>query len=217
MGMACNVLILPTPVVSLFQRGIYTVLQALAAYDEALQNSLLTVVHVDADKTEALLLLGQQKIQLQQLMQAPYGAYPEWVYEVGFNPALGGGFRFFLIHIERIIELYFAMEYLVHRLNKEALPQELLEAVIKVMHFNHEGMLMLMHYFKHHQWQDTSSDLMSDMFDLQKALANAVPAHLGLLDISSDYVMLTDLVRNIKDIRELLLQLIESLPKASNA
>ena len=59
-------------------------------------------------------------------------------------------------------------------------------------------------------------DYTSDIVELEKRLNNIVPANMELLDISADNLYLTAIVRDIKDLRGILLQLINSLPSKTS-
>lgn len=195
-----------------FRQGLVPLLDALIPYSKALMHSFL---HPDANQKE----LFEKKMQVEQNLQSQGGQYPEWVYELGFNPGLRSGFRFFLITIERIVELFFSMNYLISR-HAESLtsPQPdvkaLADAITTAMKKNQELLLILANYLARNVIEKTHSDFTSDIVELENALRRIVPNKLELLDISPDNITLTAFVRDIKDMRGLLLQLVMALPAA---
>src|SRR5262249_28366471 len=93
--------------------------------------------------------------------------------------------------------------------------QELKAAMASAMEKNEELLAVLFDYFTHHHITFFSAaDFTSDITTLENTLRNVLPTHLELLDLSPDYVVLTTFVRDIKDIRQILLQLVTSLPAA---
>ncbi len=146
------------------------------------------------------------------LLGAYQGTYPEWVYEVGFNPGLRSGYRFFLINLERIIEVFFSMDYLLSQHINIVLLENMSDHLALAMQKNQELLGILIEYFENKKIKNTQSDFTSDVAELEKALHRIVPDNLELLDTSPNYILLTALVRDFRDLRGLLLQLVMSLP-----
>lgn len=141
--------------------------------------------------------------------------YPEWVYEPGFNPGLRSGFRFFLIYLERVADYYLTLNNLLaEKLNKNLL-QDLKEPILQVIDKNNELLTILKNYLDQATFPETHSNYTGDIITLEKEAAQFIPSHLELLDISPDYVNLTATIRNLKDTRETLLQLVSALPNHS--
>ena len=213
-GILCTQCVLPIRYDKEFRQALIPILQVLDDYSRALK------AYFEHGKDEEN-RCWEKKLDMERVLQIQQGLYPEWVYEVGFNPGLRAGFRFFLINLERITDIFFSMHYLVSRHAEHIfLPKEdqglqaLRHAMAHCMQKNEELLVILMGYFKDNQLKDIQSDFTSDMTELENMLRLVVPVTLELLDISPDYVTLTALVRDIKDMRKLLLQLVMSLPVA---
>ncbi|MFZ2315225.1 MAG: hypothetical protein WAW86_06170 [Gammaproteobacteria bacterium] len=138
--------------------------------------------------------------------------YPEWVFDVGFNPGLRAGFRFFLIKLDQVVETIFSINYLIHRKIAAELMQHLRGNLIETIARNNELVLALVNFFKNGTYIDTNENFTTDMTALEENMQKRIPNDLEALGISPDYIAVTSLVRDIKDMRELLLQLILSLP-----
>lgn len=138
--------------------------------------------------------------------------YPEWIVRMGLNPGLRSGFRFFLVRLEQIIELLFSLDYFI----RSNLNQEILNHIKpELLLVNKQNAILLdslSHYFKQKTQVAIQDDLTSDVLALDKKLREMIPARLALLDVSYDDMKITMIVRDIKDIRLLLLQLIAALP-----
>lgn len=205
-GMVCVQWIFPSSVVDDFVAGVVPILKGLTGMSQAF-------VACYAPKPEPN-LLHAKSIAVEKILEQR--AYPTWAYEVGFNPGLRAGFRFFLLHLERLIEGLFALRVWVQQpvhLQDEALRVAIHESLQK----NEELCAALWHYFANHTYPAFTHDLTTDIESLEKCLQQLVPPKLALLEVSADYVTLTALVRQIKDNRRLLIQLLDTLPNHTMA
>lgn len=192
-----------------FKQGLVPLVRLLIDYSQVLTNSFLG----HTQETERI----KTKLAIEDALQNQHSAYPEWVYEVGFNPGLRGGFRFFLITLERVIELFFSMDFLTsYKIDifgkQDQDIRNLADAIHSAMKKNQELLSILLHYFADNELRKTDSDFTSDITVLENNLRIVVPHTIELLDISPDYLTLTAFVRDIKDMRGLLLQLVMALP-----
>ncbi|MBV9576646.1 MAG: hypothetical protein JO149_08480 [Gammaproteobacteria bacterium] len=187
-----------------FQDNMLLVSKAFIAYS----NAFIDYFSHPEMNTTALILARKQ---LQIIWQAP-NHYPEWIYEVGFNPGLRAGLRFFLVTIEQLAEVFFSLDYLISQPIEAELLSSLAQPIIFSLQQDRELIQMMIAFFSHQAWQQTTADLVTDIAELENKLQLIVPASLELLDVSVDYLRLTLLVRHIKDLRQLLLKLILALP-----
>ena len=207
LGILFGQLVLPVSIHQEFCQGVLPVLRALSRDLNALCESYIQ----QSGYGEPLF---QQQSQVEMALQMKGGMYPEWVYEVGFNRGLRAGFRFFLVNIERLAEVVFSLNYFISRSMDVELVRAAQDDVKRVMEKNDELLQVLIHYFSNQRWHeiDSHSDFTSDMLALEKTLNRVVPNTMDLLDISPDYMIFTAMVRDLKDIRGLLLQLVMALP-----
>lgn len=202
-GMLSGFLVFPARIDVEFCQGLVPVLKAFVSYSRAVTEAFLK-------KNE--ITVQQARITVEKVLQVQQGFYPEWVYEEGLNPGLSSGFRFFLVTIERISEILFSMHRLTRYDIDISLLQILEQPVAKSVKRNEELFSVLIDYLSTGKIKETASDFIQDISELEKVLQNTIPVNLELLDISPDYVHITAFVRDIKDLRELLLQLIMALP-----
>jgi hypothetical protein len=199
--MVCVQIILPVRQEQEFRNGVASVLQSFSAYSQQLSSQLSGVEHAAAAaKTSELSLFWKQQ-----------NNYPEWVYEIGFNPGLRSGFRFFLINLDRIAEILLSLGYLIRQAEPDLL-REISVSMSDTMNNNEELLNIMLTYFTNGKLEETSSDYTSDITALEQALHRNVPDSIELLDIQPGYINVTSIVRDVKDLRAILLQLIIALP-----
>lgn len=200
-GMVCVQIILPVRQEQEFRNGVASILQSFSAYSQQLSSQLSGVEHAAAAaKTSELSLFWKQQ-----------NNYPEWVYEIGFNPGLRSGFRFFLINLDRIAEILLSLGYLIRQAEPDLL-REISVSMSDTMNNNEELLNIMLTYFTNGKLEETSSDYTSDITALEQALHRNVPDSIELLDIQPGYINVTSIVRDVKDLRAILLQLIIALP-----
>lgn len=149
-------------------------------------------------------LTASKKRNLENALIFP--PYPTWVYESGFNPGLRGGFRFFLVHLEQIIDLYFILPLY------DGKNQQLPDAFLVVLDNNSQLIGMLVDYFMTNKIVPTDLDFTTDIKALEDAIKDLIPASSEMLDLSPEYLQLSALIHALKDARKQLLQLLMSLP-----
>jgi len=206
-GIVFGQLLFPVNSYAEFSRGMLPLMEALISYSQSLQQSFVSHPH----NWQAL---GEKKGQIEKILSSRPNYYPEWVYEVGFNPALRAGFRFFLIHIEYVCELFFSMHYLMGMGIDAELLSELSAEMTTVVQKNEALLHIMQNYFVTGHFKEVTSnaDFTSDMVALEKTLNDVTPGNLDLLNLSTDYITLAALIRDLKDLRGILLQLFMALP-----
>ena len=204
-GIAINQIFFPRKLDKPFCEGVAPLLITLKEYSIVLTENLLG--------RSTLERLAEEKLKVEKAMLFQYSIYPEWVYETGFNPGLRSGWRFILIKVECVVEAYFSLDFLANRRGDVALLSEHLSMTMR----QNEALLnILIRYFGNRELvkdhEDFKRDFTTDLTTLEETLQRIVPQHIELLDISPDYIALVGLVRDIRDLRGLLLQLVMALP-----
>lgn len=203
-GIACRLLIFPINFAKMFRHDLNPILVQMQIYTKALTHYLK-----NQETSEQLL---KEKYALEKLLSQG-NRYPEWVYEAGFNPGLRSGFRFFLIYLEHVIELFFSFSYFVLR-NEKSLFEGLSPLLVNVLNRNLELLTVLDHNLQDEQvpLPPSASDYVEDVTMLEEWVSAHVPNQLELLEIEPRYLVYIEVVRDMKEMRQLLLQLLMALP-----
>lgn len=128
--------------------GIMPLLQSMVDYSNAFRHEKLS---------------PEMEWQVQRALTARSEKYPEWVYKPGFNPGLRSGFRFFLIHLERVTELYFSFNYWITRPLDWTHYGDFRQDLVSVVHKNELLLQALIDFFSSNSLPQTDADFTSDM------------------------------------------------------
>lgn len=205
-GIICANIFFHSSTTTEFRHGLVPVISAITVYLQAITKCTL---QDDAD----FLFLTKSRTQLEaKVLPTNNIEYPEWVYEVGFNPGLRAGYRYFLINLERVIEVLMAMEYQL-RIGIDPLLRQPIRTAFNIsMQHNEELLRILKAYFAENKITLPAADFIADIKELEKILKQVVPQNLELLDVTPGSTLLVAFIREVKDLRNLLLQLVMALP-----
>ena len=195
-----------------FFAGVIPAIDALTDY----VRNLIEAIR-QPDLLENDLLLPAEHVVIKSFLPS-HSTYPEWVYRAGFNPGLRSGFRYFLIQLEHALDVCFSLTYWLSQPNVLADQGELAQLMCASLKINIDLLAGLSRTMQHHAdktlrpTNDVVVDLVSDVVALEGALQRLVPPSIELLDMSAEYVTATALVRDVKDLREVLLLLVAAVP-----
>lgn len=202
-GIACGVMVLPIRVIDDFYDGLLQVLKLLRIYMQQLSDCY----------KEGRSLNKEQSLQMMhKMMLAKSNAYPEWVYDVGFNRLLRSGFRYYLIVIDRIIEILNSIELLSYECKEYELVTDYGLLLAEVMDQNQYLVAVVSEFIELKKVSDLSQDFVSDINSLELTLQSLIPAGLDLIELTPQFIKTTALVRDMRDLRDLLLKLVVALP-----
>lgn len=203
-GIGVNAFVFPGKLGEEFGTGILPVLRLFETY---------TKKYIDVVSGMATLpVLNENIIEIENALQQQSSIYPEWVYEVGFNRGLRAGFRFFLLNIERLSDNLISLGFLLSRLQDEQMLDAISTELTIVMRNNQALLHALIEYFEQQQLRSLTIELTDDVTQLEVAAQQQLPAHLELLQMAPSQVIMTAMVRNMRELRQLLLSLVMALP-----
>ena len=146
------------------------------------------------------------QIHLQEVDRAllQNNGYPEWIYDVGFNRGLRASFRFFLINLERLADLFKELNFYILKYDEF----EVLEtALLTVLQNNQLLLQSLINYFAEGKMLNQSGDFFQDV----EALIALAKQHLAIRPelLEWDEVNSAKLIviRSASDMRKILLDL----------
>lgn len=199
-----NCLVLPVRLGAEFAEG---VVPAFKAFDGYLKTLVEVVIGCEHKRR-----LADRILEIEDVLQRQSGAYPEWVYEVGFNRGLRAGFRFFLLSIERIADNLLSLNFLLSRLQDYSLLDSVSTELTNVMLHNQQLLSIIISYFETKTLPSHVADFTSDIAALENTVQQMLPPHLEFLEMSQSYIVLTAIMRDVRDLRQLLLSLVMALP-----
>lgn len=181
---------------------------------EAYQRYLPAVVHLLWRQPQSLLQAQEQKHEVERVLQTQQAFFPDWVYETGFNVALRQGHRHFLMRVEQVGEILFAM----HHAARNALPEELLQQLREPLQKSVDDSLVLLQnlilILNLKTPNQASPDLTTANAELEEFFHRAVPLPLELLEMAPEFIYLAGFIQDLRDLQSTLLRLAEALRAA---
>lgn len=195
-GVFANVIILPRRADIEFRRAVLPLVKELNDY-------FMNVID--------LLLKNETTDKGNAKFETKFQALPAWVYNAGFDGGLQVGYRFFLVKLEQITDVLFAMHHLARfDYDKELIAKmrlPLLQCAEEVGQF----LSAILTVLELKKVPEKVSDLEKEVLELEKQFQTIVPLSLELLDMKREYVYLSEFVYCFKDLRKLLMKLAEAL------
>lgn len=202
LGMVGAQLIFPARPYQDMVSGLSSLLKALSRYSDALAAYF-------SDTTTGV---DKERAAIKHALQVSGGTYPEWIYEAGFNPGLRAGYRFFLVGMERVSEVFFSMDALIAAGVKKHIAADARKLIAEVSLVNSQLVEALKSKLEGQAIKNDAANLTSDVDALEELVSSRMPAGLDVLGFNQEYAQVAILVRDLKDVRQLLLQLLLSVP-----
>lgn len=201
LGYLASQCILPVNLAKQFRYGLQPTLGGLREYMRAVAARIKEYhqpdrrVDVATSRVELMFAGGQSH-------------YPEWVYDAGFNPGLRVGFRFFLIRVERLMELLMSLNCIAERIHYHQLPHQILTQFDCCMQTNDLLLNEILGFIQNGECCSAPDiDYQDDIVRLESDMTAVLPASLELMDISEQYTEIAALFYAVRDVRKTLLQM----------
>jgi uncharacterized membrane protein YgaE (UPF0421/DUF939 family) len=188
-GIVANLLIFTLQTGEDFRSSLIVVLQGFSEYLAALTDLFL-------EKPAASSIAMEKKILVEKNLQR---VFPERVYEPGFNPVFQQGHRHFLLRLEKIAQILFAMLESFQELILRSTAQA--EKIFSVM-CAHLDMATV---------SAIEDNFFAEIAELEKNFHLTVRMPLELLEMSGDYLTLAAFIYDLKDLQKNLFKLMEAL------
>lgn len=184
-----------------FSQDLQPIFRDLITYSDQLSHWLLKDPEVEnhASLLPSLLLWHQT-------------VYPEWVFKRGFNRHLRGGFRYLLVYLDAIIDSFLSMDYHLTYIRPLDFFTDIRNSLAEAISNNKDLLTVVANFLANDPIDLTQHNLTSDVTDLYNSLRSVLPFDLDLLDLSDDYIHVSATVRDVVDVREILLKMITALP-----
>jgi len=187
-----------------FRLGVIPIIGAYEVYLNAISNLLL-------QKPNAEQAVELAKYEVERVLQTQKAFFPDWVYEPGFNIALREGHRHFLIGVEQLGGLLFAM----HHAARYPLDAELVEkfegSISLTTEHTVQFMQALVTILDLKKITSPLPDFIEDIANLESLFRKIIPLSPELLDLSSHYLHLASFIQDLKDFQKRVIGLAEAL------
>jgi hypothetical protein len=201
-AIVCHVVFFPPRADVDFRMGVISILKAYTIYLSSVIDLLLRQPGHSA---------GTQKIAVEKILQSQQAHFPDWVYETGFNPTLQQGHRHFLVRVEQLGQMVFALHQIARQdINSYLLANfksSLLNCVAQIKKIIAIVIARL-------QLENPVTDLVDiseAISQLEETYRKVVEVPLELIDLTPDYIAISAVIYVLKDIRRTLFAMLEAL------
>ena len=200
-GIVVRILFFTSTLAFDFRQRIVLVLTQYSEYLSAIGDVLLQI-------PGALLRCQEQRAQLESVMQRDF---PHWVYEKGFNPLFQQGHRHFLIRMEQLGEILFAMNLSARHAITPDLLAEFQMAIIQSLAGVKRIIAAIVVRLCTEKFDAPVSDLEDEIMQLEIVYRKFINLPLELIDTSKDAIALSRFIYSVKDLQRNLLRVAEAL------
>lgn len=197
-GISINVLVFHDLVDVEFRHRMIPIIKSYAEYFSALVKLLLQIEpnHIE----EARIIVEKKLIAL-----------PAWVYETGFDMTLQKGHRYFTMKVTELYELLMAMQHVArYRYDPvllDSIREPLLQCLVRVEQF----FFALLTVLDLRKLTEGVVDFADEVEELEKQFRKTVPLTIDVIDVSKDYVYLAEFIYHLRDFRDAMLKLAQTL------
>ena len=196
-GIIANILILPRHAAREFRLLMIPVITACENYFFNMNTELLG----NSNNLSSL----QQEFETQLLR------LPDWVYARGFDLGFLKGQVYFLRTVEEAADVLFSMHHLARHEYESELVAQLKEPLEKCLAHYRAFFAAILSVLNLQKLSEGIADFTDELTALENQFQTSVPYTLELIDIKRDYVYLAEYIQGLKDLRAILLRLLQAL------
>jgi hypothetical protein len=187
-----------------FRVGVIPVLRAYSLYLSAITQLLFK-----AEDGEEI--ANKKKIAIEKVLQSRQAFFPAWVYERGFTASLQKGHRHFLLRVEQMGQVLFAMNYHARFTIDPALLERLRESILRCVDSAKVSINDLITVLNEAEVTTASSEFKGELKILEDIFYAEMAMPFELIETSTDYIHTVGFIYGLKDLQRILAQLEESL------
>lgn len=153
----------------------------------------------------------EKKSATENIFQTRRPFFPEWVYDVGFNSNLREGHRHFLLRVEQIGEILFALHHHARHPIEPSLLDIVRKPVLRCILDAKSSIADIVVVLEKADFKSTYADFATDVNELENIFNTKIAMPFELADTAKDYMQLAGFIYDIKDLQQVLAKLEEAL------
>lgn len=198
-GLIGGVLVVPVSTTTEFISEVIPLLNACSQYLSIIQEYLF-------DRT-----LEDKLIAVKDQLEQHWRNFPDWIYEPGFTAILQQGHRHFLVRIEQIRQILYAINYLV-RFDYDKATLEALQESMRLYVLELEKLFQaIAEVLGTQKLTKEVGDVTEHFYAFEKVVNDIIPVSQAGLEINQEYVYLANLADQLKELGKMLLILSQTL------
>ncbi len=203
-GMVAGLIIFPGRADVDFRVGVIPVLRAYSLYLTAITELLFQAEHA-AQNADLKKVIIEKALQSRQIF------FPSWVYEKGFPASLRAGHRHFLMRVEQLGQVLFAMNYAARYAVTPALLDKFRAPLLKCVEDFKSTITDLITVLNKAELTTVSAAFADDVIFLENKFESEMAMPFELAETSPDYMHMISFIYGLKDLQEITGKLEESL------
>lgn len=197
-GILMNVVIFPDKVDVEFRNAFVPILKSYALYFSSLVSLLLDRNQIDAEREK--LSIEEKLLKL-----------PAWVYEAGFDLTLQKGYRYFFMKVNQIGEILFAMHHVARFTYSDDLLNTIREPLLQCIVRMEQFIASLITVLELKKLSEGIIDFDSELAEIEARFKEIVSSAQEPISPSTDLLYLTEFIYHLRELRNALLRLTETL------
>jgi hypothetical protein len=203
-GMAAGLVIFPGRPDVDFRIGVIPVLRAYNSY-------IAAITALFFKEENALLEVDNKKAAIEKALQSRQVFFPAWVYEKGFNISLRAGHRHFLIRVEQMGQVLFAMNFTARYAVTPELLEKFRQPILKCVEDYKTIITDLITVLHKADLATMNSAFAEDLTYLDNKFETEMAMPYELAETSPDYMHIVSFIYGLRDLQKITGKLEESL------
>jgi hypothetical protein len=187
-----------------FRIGVVPILKGYSEY-------LVAVTKLFFQEPNAAQVADDKKAEMEITLQARQVFFPDWVYETGFTENLRQGHRHFLLRVEQLGEILFAMHYQARYAVNADLLDQIREPIMRCIGDATRLIDDLCVVLDKADLKTSYHEFAENVLALENMFNTKIAIPYELTDTSKDYVHATGFIYAIKDLQQVLSRMEEAL------
>jgi hypothetical protein len=203
-GMIAGLIIFPGRADVDFRIGVIPVLRAYSLYITAITELLFQEENAEHNA-------DMKKVIIEKALQSRQIFFPAWVYEKGFTVSLRAGHRHFLIRVEQMGQVLFAMNYAARYAVAPALLEKFRQPILTCVNDFKSAITDLITVLSKAELTTMNAAFADDLAFLENNFQSEMAMPFELAETSPDYMHMTSFIYGMKNLQEITSKLEESL------